>query len=539
MRRPTIGVNYVEAYGPKLPKLYRRPGFETKEKYRFDRKQAAPGWDFRKFDSPSYHIMRLRGGKKKGGKLSPWHLTETALSQFPSTNLTTSQTPVSGMSTGATLQQWPLSGPRSRPRWRPRTPNGPDSTVTSSRTIGMPPCSPSASPSVPRPDRLGLQAFAEEDDRRGVVGEHQGLLVGKAGVIDLPETAEKVGTRRGSGSRRGGIRAQRLEASSGWIPIPRATRLRSASAARGLLQVAGRRTQPALRRPAKFPGSPGRVYGMDTYSLGGFTVHRVGFGAMQLPGPGVIGPPRDHDEAIAVLRRAVDLGVDHIDTAQFYGPDVANELIREALHPYPDDLVLVSKVGAIRDEHGGWLPGQRPAQLRSAVEDNLRSLATDRLGAVNLRLMNDREDPDEQPVPLEDQLAEMVALRDEGKIAGVGISTASRAQVEQAITQADIVCVQNAFSLVCHDSGVAYVPYFPLGSAFPGMPKVTENAAVQAVAQRIGATPAQVGLAWLLARCDNVLLIPGTSSVAHLEENMQVADIALSDADVAELEKGV
>jgi pyridoxine 4-dehydrogenase len=287
---------------------------------------------------------------------------------------------------------------------------------------------------------------------------------------------------------------------------------------------------------------------MDTYSLGGFTVHRVGFGAMQLPGPGVAGPPRDHDEAIAVLRRAVELGVDHIDTAQYYGPDVSNGLIREALHPYPDDLVLVSKVGALRDDQGGWLPGQRPEQLRSAVEDNLRSLGTDRLGAVNLRMMEGgHELPADQRVPLEEQLAEMVALRNEGKIAGVGISTASRPQVEQAIAQANIVCVQNAFSLLnqkdadlldlCHDSAIAYVPYFPLGSAFPGIPKVTESAAVQTVAERVGASPAQVGLAWLLAHRENVLLIPGTSSVAHLEENMRVARITLSEDDIAELGK--
>jgi pyridoxine 4-dehydrogenase len=286
---------------------------------------------------------------------------------------------------------------------------------------------------------------------------------------------------------------------------------------------------------------------MDTYPLGPRTVHRIGFGAMQLPGPGVMGPPRDHDEAVALLRRAVELGVDHIDTAQFYGPDVANELIREALHPYPDDLVLVSKVGALRDASGGWLPGQRPEQLRAAVEDNLRTLGTDRLGAVNLRLMDEHEPPAGQRVPLEDQLAEMVALRDEGKIAGVGVSTATRAQVEQAIAQAGIVCVQNAFSLLdrrdadvldlCHDAGVAYVPYFPLGSAFPGMPKVTEDPAVRSVAGRVGATPAQVGLAWLLAHRDNVLLIPGTSSVAHLEQNMDAAAVTLSDDDLAELEK--
>jgi len=308
--------------------------------------------------------------------------------------------------------------------------------------------------------------------------------------------------------------------------------------------------RPAGLDPAGSGTGRATVSGMDTYSLGAFPVHRIGFGAMQLPGPGVIGPPRDHDEAVAVLRRAVELGVDHIDTAQFYGPDVANALIREALHPYSDDLVLVSKVGAFRDEQGGWLPGQRPDQLRSAVEDNLRSLGTDRLGAVNLRLMADgHERPADQQVSLEEQLAEMVALRDEGKIAGIGISTATRPQVEQAISQAAIVCVQNAFSLLdrsdadvlalCRDSGVAYVPYFPLGSAFPGMPKVTENPAVRAVAERVGASPAQVGLAWLLAHGDNVLLIPGTSSLAHLEENLKVADVELSADDIAELDNVV
>jgi aryl-alcohol dehydrogenase-like predicted oxidoreductase len=287
---------------------------------------------------------------------------------------------------------------------------------------------------------------------------------------------------------------------------------------------------------------------MDTYMLGTLPVHRIGFGAMQLPGPGVMGPPRDHGAAVAVLRRAVELGVDHIDTAQFYGPDVANELIREALHPYTEDLVLVSKVGAFRDEKGAWLPGQRPDQLRSAVEDNLKTLGIDRLGAVNLRLHDGGAHSGDQHVSLEDQLAEMVALREEGKIAGVGISTASRAQVEQAMEQADIVCVQNAFSLLdqsdadvldlCERAGIAYVPYFPLGSAFPGMPKVTDDPAVKAVAAGIGASPAQVGLAWLLAHRDNVLLIPGTSSVSHLEENLAVADIHLTAADIAELEQG-
>jgi pyridoxine 4-dehydrogenase len=287
---------------------------------------------------------------------------------------------------------------------------------------------------------------------------------------------------------------------------------------------------------------------MTTFPLGPSSVHRVGFGAMQLPGRGVFGPPRDRDQALAVLRRAVELGVDHIDTAQYYGPDVANELIREALHPYPENLVLVSKVGAVRDEKGGWPPALRPQQLREGVEANLRTLGTERLGAVNLRLPDAGHHlPDDQRVPLAEQLAEMVALREEGKIVGVGISNATLEQVETAIATADLVCVQNPFSLLdrhdtavldrCHEAGIAYVPFFPLGSAFPGNPKVTEDPTVVSVAQRLGATPAQVGLAWLLAHRPNVLLIPGTSSVAHLEDNLRVAEIALSDDDLAELEK--
>jgi pyridoxine 4-dehydrogenase len=281
--------------------------------------------------------------------------------------------------------------------------------------------------------------------------------------------------------------------------------------------------------------------------LGQHSVHRIGFGAMQLPGPGVFGPPRDHDAAIAVLRRAVELGVDHIDTSQYYGPDVANALICEALHPYPDDLVLVTKVGARRDEAGHWLPAQRPEELRQGVEDNLRALGVDCMGAVNLRITDQDELPADQRVTYEDQLAEMAALRAEGKLAGIGISTASLALVEQAIDEVGIVCVQNAFSLLdqhdtdvldrCAAEGIAYVPYFPLGSAFPGMPKVTEDEAVRKVAARLGATPAQIGLAWLLAHRDNILLIPGTSSLAHLEENMATGAVTLTDADLAELEQ--
>ncbi|SEQ70446.1 oxidoreductase [Microlunatus flavus] len=280
-----------------------------------------------------------------------------------------------------------------------------------------------------------------------------------------------------------------------------------------------------------------------TYDVAGYQVHRIGFGAMQLPGPGVMGPPKDHDTAIAVLRRAVEAGVNHIDTAQFYGPDVSNELIREALHPYADDLALVSKVGARRDAKGQWLPALTPKDVREDVETNLRTLGTERLAAVNLRL---QERPVPGQAPLEDLLAAMVQMREDGLIAGVGISTANRDQVVQAIEQADVVTVQNPYSLLaredeevlrlCSDHGISYVPYFPLGSAFPGMPKVVENEVVLQVAAEVGATPAQVGLAWLLAHDDSILLIPGTSSLAHLEENLAVAGVQLSDDQVARLD---
>ena len=283
-----------------------------------------------------------------------------------------------------------------------------------------------------------------------------------------------------------------------------------------------------------------------TYALAGQSVGRVGFGAMQLPGPGVTGPPRDRGQAVAVLRRAVEAGVNHIDTAQYYGPDVANDLIHEALHPYPEDLMIVSKVGGKRNDAGAWLPAQTPAELRAGVEANLATLDVERVGAVNLRLMGAGEgvDPSHR-VSLDDQLAEMVALRDEGKIGGIGISNASLAEVEIAIGSAQITCVQNPYSLLAQDdggvldrciqAGIAFAPFFPLGSAFPGMPKVTKDAKVINVAQRHGWTPAQVGLAWLLARADNVLLIPGTSSLAHLEENLAVRDVVLNEADLAEL----
>jgi pyridoxine 4-dehydrogenase len=269
------------------------------------------------------------------------------------------------------------------------------------------------------------------------------------------------------------------------------------------------------------------------YRLGPAAVSRIGFGAMQLPGPGVFGPPRDRSEAIAVLRRAAELGVDHIDTAQYYGPDVANELIRAALSPYPRELALVSKVGARRDQSGGWLRFDLPAQLRQGIEDNLRSLAVDNLAAVNLRL-TDQAEPDQR---FDDQLAAMVQARDDGLIGGIGLSNATREHLLHALTVTDIACVQNPMNLAdqawmpvldeCQARGIAFVPFFPLGSAFARGNPVLGDPRVLAIAARLGHTPAQVALAWLLSLRPNVLLIPGTSSVRHLEENMAVADIVL------------
>lgn len=279
------------------------------------------------------------------------------------------------------------------------------------------------------------------------------------------------------------------------------------------------------------------------FELAGRPVNRIGFGAMQLPGPGVFGPPKDKNAAIAVLRRAVELGVNHIDTAQFYGPDVSNELIREALHPYSEDLSIVTKVGARRDGEGNWVPAQTPQELRDDVEANLRTLGLEQIAAVNLRRMEEHEGHD--VVPIEDQLSELAALRDEGKIGGIGVSTVDLDTVNLAIAEAEITCVQNAFSLVdqsdapvlerCAAAGIAYVPYFPLGSAFPNMPKVADDPRVQEIAAAHGFSPAQIGLAWLLARSPNILLIPGTSSVAHLEENLAVGAITLTKEQLSVL----
>ncbi len=270
--------------------------------------------------------------------------------------------------------------------------------------------------------------------------------------------------------------------------------------------------------------------------LGPYEVNRMGFGAMQLPGPGVMGPPRDREKALAVVRRAVELGVDHIDTAQYYGPDVANELLREALHPFPDNLALVSKVGARRDDKGGWLAADRPEELRSGIEDNLRTLGVDRLAAVNLRLLDAGH---RTGVSFDDQLGAMAAARDEGLIAGVGLSNVSHEQLLHALELTPIVCVQNPLNVTdraglpvlqeCADKGIPFVPFFPLGSAFAPDKPVLNHPVVAATASRLGATAGQVALAWLLALAPRVLLIPGTSSLAHLEENLAAAEVVLDD----------
>jgi len=272
----------------------------------------------------------------------------------------------------------------------------------------------------------------------------------------------------------------------------------------------------------------------DTVLLANRPVRRMGFGAMQLPGPGVFGPPKDRAVALAVIRRAVEAGVNHIDTAQFYGPDVANELLHEALHPYPDDLVLVSKVGAARNDKGEWVGAQRPAELRAGVEANLRSLELDQIPVVNLR-----RHP-ESDVPFADQLDEMIALRDEGLIAGIGLSNASLEQYDGARARTEVACVQNAYNLAdrsdqavfdaCQADRVPYVPFFPLGSAFHPQNPVLGAPAVKEAASRLGATPAQVALAWLLHLAPNVLLIPGTSSLEHLDENLAAGELVLGQA---------
>jgi aryl-alcohol dehydrogenase-like predicted oxidoreductase len=277
------------------------------------------------------------------------------------------------------------------------------------------------------------------------------------------------------------------------------------------------------------------------WDLGGdLPVARLGYGAMQLTGPGVFGPPPDRDAAIAVLRRAVELGVNHIDTSDYYGPYVVNDLIREALHPYPEGLVLVTKVGARRDDHGNWVVADSPDELRQAVHDNLERLGLERLDAVNLRLGTTGGPSTES---LADRFEALVELRQQGLIRHLGISNITPEQLAEARGIAPVACVQNYFNIVqradaamvdeCAAAGIGYVPFFPLGGSFSAM----AGAKIEAVARRHDASTSQIALAWLLARSPSLLLIPGTRSVAHLEENIAAAAIRLTDEDLAELAK--
>ncbi|WP_322104414.1 oxidoreductase [Paraburkholderia sp. J41] len=280
----------------------------------------------------------------------------------------------------------------------------------------------------------------------------------------------------------------------------------------------------------------------STYSFAGREVNRMGYGAMQLAGPGVFGPPKDRAAAVAVLREAVALGVDHIDTSDFYGPHVTNQIIREALHPYATNaggLTLVTKVGAMRDDQGGWLPAFTPDDIERAVYDNLRNLGLDALDVVNLRMMGDVHAPKDGP--LEPQIERLAALRERGLVRHVGLSNATLAQVAAAQRIVPIVGVQNHYNLVhrADDAlidalaaqGIAYVPFFPLGGFSP-----IQSSSLSTLAARLEVTPMQLALAWLLRRSPNILLIPGTSSVAHLRENVAAAQLELDAAALAELD---
>jgi pyridoxine 4-dehydrogenase len=276
-----------------------------------------------------------------------------------------------------------------------------------------------------------------------------------------------------------------------------------------------------------------------TFTLGDRAVHRLGYGAMQLAGPGVFGPPRDRDAALEVLREAVAQGVNHIDTSDFYGPHVTNQIIREALYPYPDDLTIVTKVSARRGADGSWIPAMSPAELTQAVHDNLRNLGLDVLDVVNLRSMLDVHGPAEGS--LEAPLSVLVELQRKGLVRHIGLSNVTPTQIAEGRKLCRIVCVQNYYNLAHRDDdaliddlagdGTAYVPFFPLGGFNP-----LQSSTLSAVAVRLGATPMQVALGWLLARAPNILLIPGTSSLSHLKENLAAAEIVLSDDVIGELE---
>jgi pyridoxine 4-dehydrogenase len=279
-----------------------------------------------------------------------------------------------------------------------------------------------------------------------------------------------------------------------------------------------------------------------SYPLGRWRVHRAGYGAMQLAGDGVFGPPRDRDEALHVLRAAVAAGVDHIDTAQYYGAGTVNALIREALHPYPDGLAIVSKVAARRDTRGALLRYDEPHELRQGIEDNLATLGADRLAAVNLRVM----DPSEPPgARFDAQLVALVQAREEGLIGGIGISNVSRRHLQRAVAQTEIVCVQNLFNLAdqrsldvlteCAARGIAFVPFCPLGWPGEVRRRLLTDPDLTALGARLGASPVQVALAWLLDLAPNILLIPGTRTRAHLAENLAAADVRLDDAARAQL----
>jgi aryl-alcohol dehydrogenase-like predicted oxidoreductase len=277
-----------------------------------------------------------------------------------------------------------------------------------------------------------------------------------------------------------------------------------------------------------------------TFPLGGHTVHRLGYGAMQLAGPGVFGPPKDHATALAVLRAALDAGVDHIDTSDFYGPHVVNHLIREALAPYPDNLTLVTKIGARRGTDASWNPAFSAAELTSAVHDNLRHLGLDVLHVVNLRLMFGIHGPAEGS--LEAPLTALAELQRQGLVRHIGLSNVTPKQIAEGRRIADIVCVQNQYNLAHREDdalidalgrdNIAYVPFFPLGGFSP-----LQSSALNAVATRLGATPMQVALAWLLHRAPNILLIPGTSSLAHLTENLAAGELVLSPDPLEELDQ--
>jgi pyridoxine 4-dehydrogenase len=276
-----------------------------------------------------------------------------------------------------------------------------------------------------------------------------------------------------------------------------------------------------------------------TWTLGDLTVTRLGYGAMQLAGPGVTGPPADRDGALAVLREVIDLGITHIDTADAYGPRVTNQLIREALHPYPESLHIVTKVGATRDQLGGWPPARQPDDLRRSVDENLEALGLDVLDVVNLRLGN-AEGP--QPGSLAEPFETLVELHQQGLIRHLGVSNATTEQVAEARAIAPIVCVQNMYNLAYRQdddlidslavAGIAYVPFFPLGGFSP-----LQSSTLSTVATKLEATPMSVALAWLLQRSPNILLIPGTSSTAHLRENVAGAGLSLSGEERVELDK--